>query len=167
MGSIRIPWSRRQLHPKDDEAHAGLAAAYFNLANLDASESAAKAALRLRSTNANARVLLGSVYAFRKQWAEAQRQQAYLERVDVPKARTLAKVIRALRAEAAKGGATFDPFVAEVAFDNLSDADERQFFNDVATTWDLDDETVDRLIEVGGRLLRESPDFKRFMATVK
>ena len=69
--------------------------------------------------------------------------------------------------QAAKQGATLESFVAEVAFDNLPDADERKFFNEVKTTWNLDDETVDRLIEVGGRLLRESPDFKRFLATVE
>ncbi len=68
---------------------------------------------------------------------------------------------------AAKRGVSLDTFVAEVAFENLSDASERKFFNEVATTWDLDDETVDRLTEVGGRLLRDSPDFKQFMETVK
>jgi len=36
----------------------------------------------------------------------------------------------------------------------------------VKTSFSLDDETVDRLIAVGGRLLRESPDFKDFLATV-
>ena len=31
----------------------------------------------------------------------------------------------------------------------------------------LDDTTVDRLIEVGGRLLRESPDFQKFLTSLK
>jgi NTE family protein len=69
--------------------------------------------------------------------------------------------------EAAKEGATLAPFVAEVAFDNLPDPGEREFFNEVKTSWNLDDETIDRLIEVGGRLLRESPDFKRFLAEME
>jgi NTE family protein len=68
---------------------------------------------------------------------------------------------------AAKRGLSLDTFVAEVAFENLSDASERKFFNEISTTWNLDDETVDRLIEAGGRLLRDSPDFKQFMETVK
>lgn len=67
----------------------------------------------------------------------------------------------------AKRGLSLETFVVEVAFENLSDASERKFFNEVSTTWNLDDETVDRLIEVGGRLLRDSPDFKQFMETVR
>jgi hypothetical protein len=31
----------------------------------------------------------------------------------------------------------------------------------------LSDDAVDRLIEVGGRLLRDSPDFKRFLEQAK
>ena len=34
-------------------------------------------------------------------------------------------------------------------------------------SFSLDDKTVDRLIEVGGRLLRESPDFKQFLDAAK
>jgi NTE family protein len=69
--------------------------------------------------------------------------------------------------EAAKQGDSLDSFVAEVAFSNLPDGGERDFFNGVATSWNLDDETIDRLIEVGGRLLRDSPDFKRFIKAMK
>ena len=35
------------------------------------------------------------------------------------------------------------------------------------TSFNLDDTTVDRLIEVGGRLLRESQDFQDFLARQK
>jgi len=64
-------------------------------------------------------------------------------------------------------GFELDTHVAEVAFDSLPDPEEREFFNHVATSFTLDDETIDRLIEVGGRLLRDSPDFKAFLATMK
>lgn len=57
--------------------------------------------------------------------------------------------------------------VVEVAFEYLPDANERAFFNQVETSFNLDDETVDRLIEVGGRLLRDSPDFKDFLKTLE
>jgi NTE family protein len=69
--------------------------------------------------------------------------------------------------QAAKRGTRFDPYVAEVAFDSLSDPKEREFFNEVATSFNLDDTTIDRLIEVGGRLLRESNDFKQFLSSMK
>jgi len=55
----------------------------------------------------------------------------------------------------------------EVAFNNLSSEKERDYFNNVATSINLDDDTVDRLIEVGRRLLRESPDFKEFLRAVQ
>jgi hypothetical protein len=46
------------------------------------------------------------------------------------------------------------------------DAKEREFFHNIATSFSLPDETADRLIEVGRRLLRESPDYQRFLAAV-
>jgi NTE family protein len=69
--------------------------------------------------------------------------------------------------QAAKHGKTIRPWVVEVAFNDLDDPKQRQFFNEVETSFNLDDETIDRLIEVGGRLLRESPDFQKFLNSVK
>ena len=69
--------------------------------------------------------------------------------------------------EAKARGKSLDTFVAEVAFDNLAEAKDRDFFNAVETSFNLDDETVDRLIEVGGRLLRDSPDFQKFLADLR
>ena len=68
--------------------------------------------------------------------------------------------------QAKAGGVDVTPHVVEIAFDQIKDPAERQFFNEVKTSFNLDDETVDRLIDVGGRLLRESPEFKSFMASV-
>jgi NTE family protein len=56
--------------------------------------------------------------------------------------------------------------VIEVAFENLPDQEERAFFENVATSFDLDDETVDRLIEVAGRLLRETPEYQQLLADI-
>jgi NTE family protein len=60
-------------------------------------------------------------------------------------------------------GEKMNASVVEVSFDDLTDPAERKFFNAVKTSFTLDDTTVDRLIEVGGRLLRESPDFRDFL----
>ena len=68
--------------------------------------------------------------------------------------------------EAKNRGAQLDTYVSELAFDTLEDPKEREFFNGVETSFNLDDETIDRLVEVGGRLLRESPDFQKFLASV-
>jgi NTE family protein len=69
--------------------------------------------------------------------------------------------------QTASQGFEMRPYVAEVAFDSLEDAKERKFFNGIGTNFNLKDETVDRLIEVGGRLLRESPDFTTFLAELE
>ena len=64
-------------------------------------------------------------------------------------------------------GRAVQTYLVEVAFETLADEEEREFFNNVATSFALDDETVDRLIEVGGRLLRESPEFVRLLANLR
>jgi NTE family protein len=69
--------------------------------------------------------------------------------------------------QVARHGRTMRASVVEVAFNDLDDAKERKFFNNVKTSFSLDDTTVDRLIEVGGRLLRDSPDFQKFLRSVK
>ena len=68
--------------------------------------------------------------------------------------------------QAAARGITVTPHVVEIAFDNIKDPEERKFFNHVKTSFNLDDETVDRLIEIGARLLRESPEYKKFLAAM-
>lgn len=55
----------------------------------------------------------------------------------------------------------FHPVV--ISFDALADPKERSFFKNLPTTFNLPDETVDRLIEVGGRLLMESEEFQRLL----
>ena len=69
--------------------------------------------------------------------------------------------------QVARHGRTLRTSVVEVAFNDLDDAKERKYFNDVKTSFSLDDTTVDRLIEVGGRLLRDSPDFQKFLKSVR
>jgi NTE family protein len=64
-------------------------------------------------------------------------------------------------------GAEVHTYVADVAFEALEDPKERAYFNELPTSFTLDDEQVDRLIEAGRRLLRESPDFKRLLAALQ
>ena len=53
--------------------------------------------------------------------------------------------------------------VLEVNFENLRDPRERDYFLDLPTSFVLEDEQVDRLREVGGRLLRQSPVYQDFV----
>jgi NTE family protein len=59
-----------------------------------------------------------------------------------------------------------EPFVVEVSFDKLADDGERRSFDGIPTTFDLADAEIDRLREVGGRLLRQSPTFWRLLRSL-
>lgn len=50
-----------------------------------------------------------------------------------------------------------------ISFDSLTDAGERAFFKNLPTTFTLPAADVDRLIEVGGRLLHESKEYQRLL----
>ncbi|OPY67282.1 MAG: Patatin-like phospholipase [Syntrophorhabdus sp. PtaU1.Bin050] len=54
-------------------------------------------------------------------------------------------------------------YVIDLGFENLGDPGEREFFLNLPTSFSLKDEEVRRLIEVGGRLLVEHPEFTRFI----
>lgn len=51
--------------------------------------------------------------------------------------------------------------VVEVGFEHIADPVERNFFRELPTTLNLPGATVERLREVGGRLLRESTAFRK------
>ncbi len=50
---------------------------------------------------------------------------------------------------------------------DLTDEDEQRYFNRLPTSFVLSDEQVDRLREVGQRLLRESPQFQDLLETLR
>jgi len=51
----------------------------------------------------------------------------------------------------------------EVNFNMVKDKNKRDYLNNIGTSFELDDEHVDRLIAAGRKVLRESPEFKAFM----
>jgi NTE family protein len=58
-------------------------------------------------------------------------------------------------------------YFAQVTFENLKDPTERLYFNGVKTRLQLPKEQVDKVREVGGRLLREAPAFRRLLDDLK
>jgi NTE family protein len=58
-------------------------------------------------------------------------------------------------------------YLAQVTFDNLQDQKERDYFNSVKTRLKLPKEQVDKLREVGARLLREAPAYQRLLSDLK
>lgn len=61
------------------------------------------------------------------------------------------------------GGEALDYYVVEVTFKALPDADERQGYMDLPTSFDLPEADVNRLREVGKRILYSNPDFQRLV----
>jgi NTE family protein len=54
-----------------------------------------------------------------------------------------------------------------LGFEDVEDEKERAFFESVPTSFSLPNETVDRLIALSGRLLRESPDFRSIISDLE
>ena len=54
-----------------------------------------------------------------------------------------------------------------LSFKDIKDPKRRQFFNEVPTSFDLTGEQVEGLIEVGGELLRDNPEFRRLLADLR
>ncbi|MEJ8811507.1 patatin-like phospholipase family protein [Variovorax ureilyticus] len=63
------------------------------------------------------------------------------------------------QAEASVPKLRFDAI--DVSFESITDPEERRYFMNLPTSFVLPEEAVDRLRELGGRLLRESPAFRR------
>ena len=59
--------------------------------------------------------------------------------------------------------ANVEVYPIHLAFENLEDPEEQQFFQNVSTALALPEETVDKLIEVGGRLLYKNKEFQRLV----
>lgn len=67
----------------------------------------------------------------------------------------------------AEGPDRRDAYLSVVTFESLKDEAERKYFTGVETSLTLPEEQVDRLREVSGRLLRETPAFRRLLADLE
>ena len=54
-------------------------------------------------------------------------------------------------------------YAIDINFDAIADPDEKRYFRNLPTSFVLTDEQVDRLREMAGRLLRQSPDYQRLL----
>ena len=62
-----------------------------------------------------------------------------------------------------KGKRSPNYYLITVDFDKVANSAERNFFENLATSYMLSDKAVDKLVAAGGHLLRESPDYKRLL----
>lgn len=68
--------------------------------------------------------------------------------------------------EVSTSGAPVTPYFIEVSFEGIQQADARQFFNKVPTSFSLTDEQADKLIAAGRQLLRDHPVFQQLIADI-
>lgn len=54
-----------------------------------------------------------------------------------------------------------------LGFQDIEQPKKRRFFNCIPTSFALDDEQVDELIDAGKDLLRADPEFKRLLADLE
>jgi NTE family protein len=57
-------------------------------------------------------------------------------------------------------------FLIYLDFDDIADTDRRRYFHGMATSFALPSEEVDSLIAAGRELLRDSPEFRRFVESL-
>lgn len=62
---------------------------------------------------------------------------------------------------------SIDFFPIEVSFAAIEDPEDRRYFMNLPTTFSLTGEQVDNLRETGGRMLRESPEFRRLLRQLR
>ena len=71
------------------------------------------------------------------------------------------------QSERAADGAPRRAYLVQVTFADLKDPEERRYFRGVKTRLQLPKDQVDKVREVAGRLLRQSPDFQRLLVDLK
>jgi NTE family protein len=59
-----------------------------------------------------------------------------------------------------------DPFIIEVNFEAIQDPERRKYFLSLPTSFSLESDQVQSLVDVGPRLLEESPDFRAFIQSL-
>jgi len=87
-----------------------------------------------------------------------------VDRITLDGVEQVREKLTAWQSAAPAGGPERRTYLAQVTFDNLKDPAERLYFKRVETRLQLPKEQVDKVREVGGRLLREAPGFQRLLA---
>ena len=90
-----------------------------------------------------------------------------IDRISLDVVEQVREKLASWQADASAGGPERRGYLAQVTFDTLKDPAERLYFKRVKTSLTLPKEQVDRLREVGGRLLREAPAFRRLLVDLK
>ncbi|MEA3276362.1 MAG: hypothetical protein U9Q81_13950, partial [Pseudomonadota bacterium] len=87
-----------------------------------------------------------------------------LHRYNVATLELMDKSVKRWAKDLSAPGRPVTPYFIQVGFRDLAQPEQLQFFNQVPTSFSLSDEQVDKLIAAGRELLRNNPDFQRFLA---
>jgi NTE family protein len=102
-------------------------------------------------------------YSFETVELMKDRQELYGWRREILILRARMKGATEAQAEASVPLPKLALYAVDVSFDEIGDAKERDYFMNLPTSFVLPPEAVDRLRDVAGRLLRQSPDFQSLL----
>jgi NTE family protein len=88
-----------------------------------------------------------------------------IDRYSYEQVELLRDFVRALQGIRGPGGQplAIEFYAIDINFDAIADPEEKRYFRNLPTSFVLTDEQVDRLREMAGRLLRQSPDYQRLL----
>jgi NTE family protein len=88
-----------------------------------------------------------------------------IDRYSYEQIELLRDFVRALQQSRGADGQplAIDFYAIDINFDAIADPQERSYFRNLPTSFVLSSEQVDRLRDVAGRLLRQSPDYQRLL----
>lgn len=70
------------------------------------------------------------------------------------------------RAAGLPNGGDVQAMLIEIGFDDIDNETERAYFNALPTSFNLPPEAIDRLREVGAKLLRNAPEYQQLLREV-
>lgn len=88
-----------------------------------------------------------------------------IDRYSYEQIELLRDFVRALQRISGRDGQplAIDFYAIDINFEGITDPEEKRYFRNLPTSFVLSAEQVDRLREMAGRLLRQSPDYQRLL----
>jgi len=92
---------------------------------------------------------------------------AQIGRYNVESLSLLEEAFKEWATELSIPGHTVNPYFIKLDFESIANKQQRLLFNNMATSFSLPDDEVDKLIEAGHELLRQSPVFQKLLEDIR
>ena len=89
-----------------------------------------------------------------------------LHRYDTDTLELMEKRLTRWARDLSTSGKQVKPYFVQIGIKDVKQPKEFHFLNTIPTSFSLSDEQVDRLIKAGRELLRNNPDYRRFLASL-